>query len=223
MKRFFITFCMAFSVKIHSYFIPPFNTILYTKYNNNAIIRSNDTKNVFINYFTDEVNPSFANIWIQHFMERDMTKIILNKCYGGFSFSDEFIDEFEKLYKSDFTELFYMGVYDPSKDKTHNNKHIHTRYDPRIIDLFEKMGGNSKCAGKYAQLEVLPIPTPLLKYMFIEEHNGYENVGFKISQMYKEILDNIIETRHIKLQDISSYKQVKLWEIYLQEHNIKYF
>ena len=67
-----------------------------------------------------------------------LTKILIHRSYGAYgSFSDEFYQEFARTYDINFQSL---PSYDPHHDEKHLNEHISSRYDPKLIDIFEKLG-----------------------------------------------------------------------------------
>jgi len=63
-------------------------------------------------------------------------KILINSCYGGFSFSERFCEEYEKRTGSK------LDTY--SKDRTSN----------AIIELFEELGPEIS-SGDFAELRVI--------------------------------------------------------------------
>ena len=85
-------------------------------------------------------------------------KIVINRCYGGFSLS-------EKVEKAYCTE---KGI-DP-KDFAHWEV---PRNDPFLVDLVEKL--DHEAYGDYAKLAVVDIPDDVDWY--IEEYDGMEWVA----------------------------------------------
>lgn len=79
-------------------------------------------------------------------------KLVVNKCYGGFSFSDFAIKELNLDYASQCID----------------------RDDPALIALIEKYG-SKKCSSQWSNLEIVEIPDEATDYR-INEYDGYENV-----------------------------------------------
>lgn len=66
-------------------------------------------------------------------------KILINKCFGGFEFSDEFIEEYTKRTGTSF---YCIKEYRTAND---------------IIELFEEMG-SERSSGELSELEIVEIP-----------------------------------------------------------------
>lgn len=79
-------------------------------------------------------------------------KLVVNKCYGGFSFSDFVVKKLNLEYASQCVD----------------------RNDPALIALIEKYG-SKKCSSQWSNLEIVEIPDEATDYR-IEEYDGYENV-----------------------------------------------
>ena len=66
------------------------------------------------------------------------TKILIHSDYGAYG-------EFSQAFQKTFTEKYGIDIYsithyNPYLDKKNTNVGIETRYDPRIIDIFEQLG-----------------------------------------------------------------------------------
>lgn len=85
-------------------------------------------------------------------------KILINTCYGGFSFSERFCEEYEKRTGSKLDKY--------SKDRTSND----------IIELFEELGSETS-SGKYAELRIIEIPDDVEYYVY--EYDGIESIHEK--------------------------------------------
>lgn len=96
--------------------------------------------------------------------------ILFNICYGGFVFSDLFINEFEKEFG----------------DKI--NKHNYNlRDDPRAITLFNKLGSETS-SGKHSKLKIVYLPNELKEYYYVSEYDGKEDVHVEFDQIYEKLL-----------------------------------
>jgi hypothetical protein len=121
-----------------------------------------------------------------------LTKILIHSDYGGYGiFSEEFKQTFEETYHIDFDDL---PSYDPYYDKKNKNKYIETRYDPRLIDTFEKLGAmrsTEKISERplfRSSLKIVEIPTMLLDTFYISEYDGAEWIWCNVSKKYKDVL-----------------------------------
>lgn len=80
-------------------------------------------------------------------------KILINKCFGGFEFSDEFIEEYTKRTGTSF---YYNSNY-----RTANN----------IIELFEELG-SKRSSSKLSKLKLVEIPDDV--EWEVQEYDGNE-------------------------------------------------
>ena len=95
-------------------------------------------------------------------------KVLYNAKYGGFSFSDAFVDEFKKRH--------------PEK-KCKNG-----RTDPDVIALFEEMG-SERSSGRCANLQIEEIPDDV--EFEIDEYDGMETVSWDVPKelIIRDLLD----------------------------------
>jgi hypothetical protein len=89
-----------------------------------------------------------------------MTKIVINRCYGGFSLSDKA----EQIYKE------RKGINDP--DWWHGNL---DRSDPILVSLIEEFGQSAD--GRFAELMIVDVPDDV--EWQIEDYDGIEWVAEK--------------------------------------------
>ena len=155
-----------------------------------------------------------------------LTKILIHRGDGTYgSFSNEFYDEFARTYDINFQSL---PSYDPFLDEKHLNEHISSRYDPRLIDIFEKLG-KDRCFEKIPErphrkspLTIVEIPTMLLDAFYISEYDGGEWIWCNISKKYKDVLLDALNTEK-KLPTIQhKLDEIKQCENYLTENNIHF-
>ncbi len=85
-------------------------------------------------------------------------KVVINKCFGGFSLSKEA----EKLYlersKVDPTDFFDRDI---------------CRSDPILIAIVEEL--KEKAYGTYAELAIVEVPNDVI--WSVEEYDGYEHIA----------------------------------------------
>lgn len=84
-------------------------------------------------------------------------KIVLNKCFGGFSLSD---------YAADLLDV--NPHCDPEE----------IRYDVQLIAYLEAFGTN-RISGKYAELKVIEIPDNYTDYE-IDDYDGIERITYVV-------------------------------------------
>jgi len=107
-----------------------------------------------------------------------MQKIVINRCHGGFSLSDEAMKLYGKLAgwtlvaeidKYGFTNFYRDSVGDGNYFGNHNIE----RDDPLLVQVLEQLG--SKADGRYAKLKVVEVPDGVC--WTLEEYDGLEWVA----------------------------------------------
>jgi hypothetical protein len=105
-------------------------------------------------------------------------KIVINRCYGGFSLSDEAIELYlnkkgMKYRKEKGQHFSFMG-YDYVVEGHENwyERDIE-RNDPVLVEIVEQLG--KKANGSYADLDIVEIPDGV-NYV-VEEYDGKEWVA----------------------------------------------
>jgi hypothetical protein len=115
-----------------------------------------------------------------------MTKIAVNKCYGGFSVSKEAALKLREkgvkvVFKgepysdgsiSDMDEKWGFRIHNEDFGIEHNNYYA-WRADPRLIEVIEKLG-SAKASGSLSAIEVVNIPDDV--EWEIDEYDGIETV-----------------------------------------------
>ena len=155
-----------------------------------------------------------------------VTKILIHRGYGAYgSFSDEFYQEFARTYDIDFQSL---PSYDPFHDKKHQNEHISSRYDPRLIDIFEKLG-KDRCFEKIPEqsyrkssLTIVEIPTMLLDVFYISAYDGAEWIWCNISKKYKDVLLDALNTENFLPTIQHKLDEIAQCEKFLTENDIHF-
>lgn len=217
---------VTFSSYIRAYILSPVSPLLYTK--NVKLFGSPPAKpNESCPPANGHAFLSLNEIIEQHkSMERlsspQFTKVIINKCYGGFSFSESFRKEFERAFNKTHAIHFFTHFYDPYNDENHTNENIESRYDKTLIQFIENTGGLKNCEGSYSKLGFELVPTELVKYIQINEYDGLESITINISRMYKDLLVDIMERRYIMYFDVLKFIEIQTWEKYLKNNNKRY-
>lgn len=80
--------------------------------------------------------------------------ILLNKCYGGFGLSEEFLDEYPE----------------------YRNKRIFSRTDKKLIDRIRDFGID-KAGKEYSNLSIVSIPDDVTDWRKRED-DGYEYIEY---------------------------------------------
>lgn len=100
-------------------------------------------------------------------------KIVLNKCYGGFSLSDEAHKRLGSTWKT------YPGSYSgghwelPAEFGDIYSSDISFRTSEKLIAVVEELGAEAN--GTFAQLEVIHLPNDVAD-IYIDEYDGIESV-----------------------------------------------
>jgi hypothetical protein len=96
-------------------------------------------------------------------------KILYNKSYGGFGFSDEFFRHLDELYK-------YLGVRElTSREKTDFQADMSNRTNSMVFDIIDSIG-LEKASGLSCELTFKEIHED--EIYEIEESNGKEELKF---------------------------------------------
>ena len=119
-------------------------------------------------------------------------KVLYNTCYGGFNFSERFVDEFNKRH--------------PDRPKKLESWHDE-RTDPDVIALFEEKG-SAWSSGVCSNLDMEEIPDDV--EFRIREYDGMESVSWTIpkDEIIQDLMD-IIKGRK-KDTDVSKFTQMML-------------
>jgi len=138
------------------------------------------------------------------------TQVLLNVNYGGYSLSDECIKRLTELLNESsssegtvytFDQIYCAFVYNNSKpgqmfiqeeiDSYVDNK-IPFRSHPLLLQVINELG-IERCAlcrhGHPIVLKLREVPTVLLKYSTINEHDGAESIDFDFQSLFQRNLD----------------------------------
>lgn len=124
-------------------------------------------------------------------------KVLYNRCYGGFSFSTKFVEEFNERNPNN-----KLSVHD---DRYNGSMRTH----PDVIALFEEKGSKWSSGG-CAKLEMKVVPDDV-EYK-ISEYDGVETISWDIPkhQIIQDLVD-IIKGRK-KEEETSKFTQMMLQE-----------
>jgi hypothetical protein len=118
----------------------------------------------------------------------NQTEVLYNRCYGGFSISDEAVNELKKrLPNENITKTLF------NFNRTH----------PVILEVYHLLG-SERFSGKNARIEVEYINTKYKDHIRIREYDGVEDIEIDINsyKLYKiaEMINStsLLESEKIK-------------------------
>ena len=122
-----------------------------------------------------------------------MKYILINGCYGGFSFSEDFMKTFEKMYphyfeKDDWWDIDYF------------------RRNEDVIQLYREKGQDWS-SGKYSKLTLKEIPEDVYDYVRVGEYDGYESMVIDWKKAFYKMyeLENADE-KDTLIQSLEAYE-----------------
>lgn len=92
--------------------------------------------------------------FVKKYDETHTTKVVINRCYGGFGLSKEACE--------------YLSIDDPYEFLSKG------RDNPKLVECVEKLG--ERANGNCSRLEIVEVPSRFTWY--IEEYDGMENVRY---------------------------------------------
>jgi hypothetical protein len=113
-------------------------------------------------------------------------KVLINSCYGGFSFSNEFVDHINEL----------------MKDKIFNKHELWERSNPFIVEQAE-LFGLDKASGMCADLTIKTIPDGL-EYS-IHEYDGCESIDYTYLIVHPDELVKGLSPERLELAKKASF------------------
>lgn len=123
----------------------------------------------------------------------NQTEVLYNSCYGGFSISDEAVNELKKRLPNENIDKTLFRI---ENDRTH----------PAILEVYHLLG-SERFSGRHARIEVEYIDTKYKDFIRIREYDGVEDVEPDINsyKLYKigEIINSTL------LPDSEKIKQIK--------------
>lgn len=114
---------------------------------------------------------------MEAYADLELVGYLFNDCYGGFSFSENFVERINAIREK-------AGL----KPVT---KYYDDRTDPEVISLFQEMG-SKEASGRHAQLVLDWVPKEFLPYTSISEYDGQENVCIPPEEIYADVLKQFL-------------------------------
>lgn len=112
-------------------------------------------------------------------------KVVVNRCYGGYSVSNQAIRYLNKKYGMEYDEYEWGSV-----ERLYLKSDIE-RHDPRLIDVVETLG--KKASGDCAKLEIQEICSPIYR---ISEYDGLESVQTPGGMDWVSITEESLNIEH---------------------------
>ena len=87
-------------------------------------------------------------------------EVLFNRCYGGFSFSDEAVKEYAAKTQKEIRKCCQCREL--------------SRTDPVMIEIVKRLG--KKASGTHANIDIHHVPLKYKDFFTINEYDGYESV-----------------------------------------------
>ena len=108
-----------------------------------------------------------------------MTRVVINKCFGGFRLSDAAVLRDGELAGLNLVSIdkgyFNQWYIDSVDDEKYFSCYDIPRDDPKLIQVVEELGESSW--GSCAQLKIIEIPDGALRYQILE-YDGWESIVY---------------------------------------------
>lgn len=107
--------------------------------------------------------------------------ILINTCYGGFTFSDEFEQEMKRRGSKNFSKYY-----------------SHKRRDPQVLQLFDEKGSDWS-GGIYSRLEKVAVPAGYAEYAHVHEYDGLESLqSIDFDRVFTEGVKKLMDENHVQ-------------------------
>ena len=114
---------------------------------------------------------------METYADLNLVGYLYNICYGGFSFSQKFVEEINEERKRVGSKLL----------KAYSDE----RTEPDVISLFQKVG-SEYASGRNANLAMYWVPEEFLGYVDLHEYDGSEHVEVSSSEIYTDLLKQFL-------------------------------
>ena len=123
----------------------------------------------------------------------NQTEFLYNSCYGGFSISDEAVNELKKRLPN---ENITKTLFQIQNNRTH----------PVILEVYHLLG-SARFSGKHARIEVEYIDTKYKDFIRISDYDGVEDIVTDINSYKLYKIQEIINST--SLSDSEKIKEIK--------------
>lgn len=108
-----------------------------------------------------------------------MTRVVINKCFGGFSLSNAAVQRYGELAGLNLVSIdkgyFNQWYIDSVDDENFFSMYNIARDDPILIQVVEELGESGW--GGAAELKIVEIPDGALRYQILE-YDGWESIVY---------------------------------------------
>jgi hypothetical protein len=119
------------------------------------------------------------------YADLDLVGYLYNACYGGFGFSEAFLERLnERRVQAGLEPVDRHYAFCVSNKKD--------RADPIVVQLFEEMGSKAS-SGDYGRIHIRKIPRRFLDYVETNEYDGKESVWLDNNKIYAGLLKDFAE------------------------------
>ena len=119
---------------------------------------------------------------MESYADLDLIPFLYNTCYGGYDFSDTFMERLNTL---------CIETGKPPYSSSYDLDRYTLRSDPMITSLFQEMG-SEKASSACSDIQIKWIPRAFEDYVGINEHDGKEGVYVIESNLYKDLLKKFL-------------------------------
>ena len=133
-----------------------------------------------------------------------MIDYLYNNCYGGFSFSEEFQDEFVKR----FPEKKIMIITYRSENGW--------RHDPDIVALWKEMGEKSN--GEFSNIKSKLVPEKYVDFVTVHDYDGFESVGVAWNRIFRRLCIKLVSA--IRNGEDTTSLLEEYDEVYAQQYSV---
>lgn len=135
----------------------------------------------------------------EDFSELDLVGFIYNEKYGGFCYSEKFIERLNEKRVEKGLEKIVGSPYELSFKKS-------LRFDPISIEVFNELG-REESSGSASTLNIKWFPKVFIKFVRIDEYDGEETLFMDTNKIYSHMLENFFEredSNENSFQDLKS-------------------
>lgn len=136
--------------------------------------------------------------------------VVINRCYGGFSLSDEAI----KLWAEKKEKL--SGVPAFPKNEHHQGRNV-ARDDPCLIEVVRELGPRAN--GRCAELQIVTVPERYRDTWKIGEYDGFEHLDWSASELVAKMIMQSPAPETLSLTDCQQLL-LRCRQILLEDHDV---
>ena len=119
------------------------------------------------------------------FSDLELVGFIYNEKYGGFCYSEKFIECLNKKRVEKGLEKLLDTPYELSFKRSF-------RFDPLSIEVFNELG-SEESSGSASTLNIKWFPKVFIEFVRIDEYDGEETLFIDTHKIYSQMLENFFE------------------------------